>query len=103
MHELPQRGDTRGHIYGVLQADIRADHNISVADLLKRDPPAELLREGAGNQPAGPGLRMPAGEPPTDLHMIGTNRLVSPVAFTQLTHPPAEPLVADPGLAHHRC
>ncbi|MGH3875181.1 MAG: hypothetical protein ACRDSR_27400 [Pseudonocardiaceae bacterium] len=103
MRELPQRGDTCGHVCGVLQTDIWAGCGISVADLIEWNPPAELLRKGTGDQSTGPGMRVPACEPSTDLHVVSTNRTTSPVAFTQLTHPPAEPLVADPSPTHYRC
>ncbi|MGH3844261.1 MAG: hypothetical protein ACRDR6_17550 [Pseudonocardiaceae bacterium] len=103
MSKLPKRGDTCSHVCGVLQADIRARRNVSVSDFIEFDRPAELLCEGPGDQSAGPGLRVSAGEPPTHLHMIGTNRRVPAVTVAQLTHPPAEPFVTYPGLAHNRC
>jgi hypothetical protein len=82
MRELPQRGDTCGHVCGVFQTDIWAGRNISVADFIERDPSAELLREGTSDQSTGPRVWVSASEPPTDLHMVGTKRPVAPVPLT---------------------
>ncbi|HEV7831012.1 MAG TPA: hypothetical protein VGP04_19640 [Pseudonocardiaceae bacterium] len=103
MSELPEGDDTRSNVGRVLQTSVLAGCNAPVPDFLERDPSTELLREGTGDQSAGPRLRVSASEPPAHLHVVGTNRRVPAVTFTQLTHPPTKPLVAHPDLAHNCC